>query len=179
MFAAAVEAADPGGTAAPVIKLPGPPQLVATDPERLARVATWDPELAGGVRLAGAAAALPGPDTARVMMRGDRLRLTARHDVPPEGWQVRLFATFRLAGNLKPAAVPLGVLRPAGGGSYEWNLPLPCRRFAVRAAPHPRRVHPDGRAGVDPADRRHREETGLPARGPLPARTAAALARRR
>ncbi|MEV4219730.1 FtsX-like permease family protein [Nonomuraea sp. NPDC049725] len=136
-FADAVEAADPGGTAAPVIKVPGPPQLIATDPERLARVATWDPELAGGVRLAEAAAALPGPGTPRVMVSGDRFRLTARHDVPPEGWQVRLFATFRIPDRLKPAAIPLGVLRPAGGGSYAWNLPLSCRDAPCEL----RRVH--------------------------------------
>ncbi|MCK2220696.1 hypothetical protein MF672_043870 [Actinomadura sp. ATCC 31491] len=52
---AAVRAADPGGrTAAPVITLPGPPQLVAADPERLAAIgAAWRPALAGGTSLGG------------------------------------------------------------------------------------------------------------------------------
>ncbi|MFI7634825.1 FtsX-like permease family protein [Nonomuraea sp. NPDC049400] len=41
---AAVNAADPGGrTAAPVIRVPGPPQMVASDPARLAAVASRRP----------------------------------------------------------------------------------------------------------------------------------------
>ncbi|TDC05783.1 ABC transporter permease [Nonomuraea longispora] len=124
---AAVAAADPGGgTAAPVIKVPGPPQLIATDPRRLAAVgAAWRPGLAGGVTLAQAAARLPTPDEPRVWVRGDRLRVEVAHDRPSKGWAIKLFVTFRVPGQLRPAQLPLGEL--AGrSGVHEWNLPPAC-----------------------------------------------------
>jgi len=137
-LAAAVRAADPGGSAAaPVILLPGPPQFVATDPVRFARVANWDPGLAGGLSAAEAAAKLPGPATTRVVAQGDRFRLTADHHIPPPGWRVRLIATFRIAGGTRPAVIPLGTLDRATSGSYEWNLPLPCRQAPCEL----RRIH--------------------------------------
>ncbi|YCK40598.1 FtsX-like permease family protein [Actinomadura sp. ATCC 39365] len=124
---AAVEAADPGGRrAVPVIRVPGTPQLVAADAARLAAVANWQPGLAGGTSLARAAAALAGPDTARMWLKGERLRVTVRHDRPPKGWDVRLFATLRVRDELRPSSLPLGTL--AGrGGAHEWNLPPACR----------------------------------------------------
>ncbi|PRX64430.1 FtsX-like permease family protein [Nonomuraea fuscirosea] len=127
---AAVNAADPGGRlAAPVIKVPGPPQLVASDPARLAAVAHWRPGLAGGRPLPEAVAGLPGPAAPRVWLRGERLRVRISHDPPPEGWGVRLFATLRVPGQLRPAAIPLGALS-GRGGAHEWNLPPACRDAA-------------------------------------------------
>ncbi|TDD11780.1 ABC transporter permease [Nonomuraea deserti] len=126
---AAVAAADPGGrTAAPVIKVPGPPQLIASDPRRLAAVgAAWRPDLAGGASLAQAAAKLPTPAEPRVWVRGDRFRAEVAHDRPPKGWTMKLFVTFRVPGQLRPAQLPLGEL--AGrSGVHEWNLPPACRR---------------------------------------------------
>ncbi|MFG1944686.1 FtsX-like permease family protein [Nonomuraea sp. NPDC048826] len=137
-LAAAVEAADPEGVAAPVIKMRGTPQLVVADPERLARVAHWDPALAGGVSLAEAMAALPGPDAARVWVRGDRFRLQLAHGELPRGWEAQITATFRITGRVGPVAIPMGKLR-AAGGAYEWNLPLPCRQVACEL----RRIHGD------------------------------------
>ncbi|KAB8192758.1 FtsX-like permease family protein [Nonomuraea phyllanthi] len=126
----AVNAADPGGrTAAPVIKVPGPPEMVATDPARLAAVGYWRPELAGGRTLAEAAAALPGPATPRVWLRGDRFRLTADHDPLPKGWSVRLFATLRVPGQLRPVQIPLGALT-GRSGTHAWNLPPGCAEAA-------------------------------------------------
>ncbi|MEV1171147.1 FtsX-like permease family protein, partial [Nonomuraea sp. NPDC049784] len=127
---AAVNAADPGGTtAAPVIKVPGPPQMVASDPARLAAVGYWRPELAGGATLAKAMSALPGPSTPRVWLRGDRLRVTVDHDQVPKGWTVRIFATLRVPGELRPAQLPLGSLT-GRSGTHEWNLPPACRNAA-------------------------------------------------
>ncbi|GGO73122.1 FtsX-like permease family protein [Nonomuraea cavernae] len=124
---AALDKADPTATlAAPVIKLPGPPQLVATDPVRLAMVGHWDPELAGGTSLAKAAAALTGTRSPRVWLRGHRLRVSLRHDRPPDGYTSRLRVTLRIPGEAEPVAVPLGLLRGAKGGDYAWNLPPAC-----------------------------------------------------
>ncbi|SPL98124.1 putative membrane protein [[Actinomadura] parvosata subsp. kistnae] len=140
---AAVAAADPGGrTAAPVIKVPGPPQLIATDPARLAAVgAAWRPDLAGGTSLARAAAALPTPATPRVLVRGDRFRAEVTHDRPPRGWTIKLFVTFRVPGQLRPAQLPLGDLT-GRSGTHEWNLPpaceqAPCELRAFRGDPVP------------------------------------------
>ncbi|TMR13243.1 FtsX-like permease family protein [Nonomuraea turkmeniaca] len=126
---AAVNAADPGGrTAAPVIKMPGPPQLIASDPARLAAVgAAWRADLAGGTSLAKAAAALPGPASPRVWVRGDRFRAVVTHDKPPKGWTIKLFATLRVPGQLRPGHIPLGELT-GRSGTHEWNLPPGCER---------------------------------------------------
>ncbi|MDA0635430.1 hypothetical protein OUY22_18565 [Nonomuraea sp. MCN248] len=133
---AAVEAADPGGAlAAPVIKMSGTPQLVVSDPERLARVAHWDPALAGGKDLAEAMAALPGPDVARVWLRGERLRLRLSHDHLTQDWETQIKAAFRVTGRVGPVPITIGKLR--GAGSYEWNLPLPCRQVPCEL----RRIH--------------------------------------
>lgn len=128
---AAVNAADPGGrTAAPVIKVPGPPQLLASDPARLAAVgAAWRPGLAGGRSLAEAAAMLRGPTAPRVWARGDRFRAEITHDEVPKGWRVKLSATFRVPGQLRPAQLPLGDLT-GRSGVHEWNLPPSCERTA-------------------------------------------------
>ncbi|MEV4176787.1 FtsX-like permease family protein [Nonomuraea sp. NPDC049709] len=126
---AAVAAADPGGrTAAPVVKVPGPPQLIASDPARLAAVgAAWRPGLAGGVSLAQAAAKLPTPAAPRVWVRGDRFRAEVAHDRPPKGWTIKLSVTFRVPGQLRPAQFPLGELT-GRSGVHEWNLPPACER---------------------------------------------------
>ncbi|GAA4517340.1 FtsX-like permease family protein [Nonomuraea ferruginea] len=138
-LAAAVEAADPGGAlAAPVIKMPGTPQLVVSDPDRLARVAHWDPELAGGKDLAGAMAALPGPDAARVWVRGERFRLRLAHSELTKDWEAQVKAAFRITGRVGPVSITMGELRGAGG-AYEWNLPLPCRQVPCEL----RRIHAD------------------------------------
>ncbi|WP_188192902.1 FtsX-like permease family protein [Nonomuraea sp. SYSU D8015] len=125
----AVKAADPGGrTAAPVIKVPGPPQLIAADPARLAAVgAAWRPDLAGGRSLPQVAAALPGRTGPRVWVRGDRFRAEVTHDRPPKDWQIRLSAVFRVPGHLRPTQLPLGTLT-GRSGVHEWNLPPACER---------------------------------------------------
>ncbi|MEW9548805.1 FtsX-like permease family protein [Nonomuraea sp. NPDC050783] len=130
-LAAAVAAADPGGrTAAPVVVLPGPPQLVAADPARLAAIgAAWRPGLAGGTSLERAAAALEGPRTPRVWLRGDRFRVEVEHDRPPEGWRIRLSAVIRVPGTLRPAQLPLGELS-GESGTHAWNLPAACAQEA-------------------------------------------------
>ncbi|MGI5270666.1 FtsX-like permease family protein [Nonomuraea sp. CA-218870] len=134
---AAVRAADPGGgLAAPVIKVSGTPQLVVSDPERLARVAHWDPALAGGKDLAEAMAALPGPDAARVWLRGERLRLRLTHSQPAEGWEAQIKVAFRVTGRVGPIPITMGKLHGTGG-AYEWNLPLPCRQVPCEL----RRIH--------------------------------------
>ncbi|MEU8249431.1 FtsX-like permease family protein [Nonomuraea sp. NPDC048916] len=130
-LAAALDEIDPAATlAAPVIKLPGPPQLVATDPVRLAMVGHWQPELAGGTSLAKAAAGLSGPRTPRVWVRGDRFRLSLSHGPPPKSYTARLLVTLRIPGGPQPVAIPLGQLRGDEGGDYAWNLPPACARAA-------------------------------------------------
>ncbi|NRQ38898.1 hypothetical protein HII36_44820 [Nonomuraea sp. NN258] len=128
-FRAAVAAADPGGRAAvPVIKVPGPPvQMIAADTSRLAHVAYWSADLAGGKSLAAAAAQLPGPAAPRVWLRGERLRVTLEHERTPKGWTTRLFAVLRVGGEPRPIQLPLGVLNGTGG-VLEWNLPPACRQ---------------------------------------------------
>ncbi|MFI6987312.1 FtsX-like permease family protein [Nonomuraea wenchangensis] len=128
---AAVAAADPGGrTAAPVIMVPGPPQLVAADPARLAAIgAAWRPTLAGGTSLEQAAAAVQGPRSPRVWVRGDRFRVRLQHDLPPEGWRIRMSAVFRVPGTLRAARLPLGELSGTSG-THMWNLPPACAREA-------------------------------------------------
>ncbi|MEV4564849.1 FtsX-like permease family protein [Nonomuraea sp. NPDC049419] len=124
---AAVDAADPSGTlAAPVVRMPGPPQLIATDPARLAAVGHWRPELAGGRSLASAVSGLTGPDTPRVWLRGERFRVAVTHDLPPEGWTIRLTALLRVPDRLSPTLIPLGELR-GRSGVHAWNLPPSCR----------------------------------------------------
>ena len=124
---AAVAAADPSGTqAAPVIRMPGPPQLIATDPDRLAAVGYWRPELAGGRSPAEALSGLKGPDTPRVWLKGERLRVRVAHDLPPEGWTMRLSAVLRVPDRRGPVLIPLGELR-GRSGVHAWNLPLSCR----------------------------------------------------
>ncbi|MBF8190974.1 hypothetical protein ITP53_35765 [Nonomuraea sp. K274] len=137
---AAVNAADPGGrTAAPVIKMPGPPQMVASDPARLAAVAHWRPDLAGGASLAEAMSGLPGPAAPRVWAQGDRFRATVEHDRPPPGWEIRLSVAFRVGDSLRPSWLPLGSLS-GRSGVHEWNLPpacanAPCELRAFRGDP--------------------------------------------
>ncbi|WP_406673097.1 FtsX-like permease family protein [Nonomuraea sp. N2-4H] len=124
---AAVAAADRSGTmAAPVIKMPGPPQLIATDPDRLAAVGHWRPELAGGRSLADALSGLKGPQTPRVWLKGERFRVTVAHDLPPEGWTIRLSALLRVPDRRTPTLIPLGELR-GRSGVHAWNLPPICR----------------------------------------------------
>lgn len=138
-LAAAVAAADPSGrNAVPVIRIPGTPQFIAADADRLAHVATWDPDMAGGTSLAAAAAALRGVETERVWLTGDRFRVHIQNTRLQEDWEARLWATFRITGRVDPVAVPIGTLREEPG-VYEWNLPLPCRQVRCEL----RRFHGD------------------------------------
>ncbi|GAA1023065.1 hypothetical protein Aple_098730 [Acrocarpospora pleiomorpha] len=118
-FRRAVEAADPSGrAAAPVVRVLGNPAMLAADPARLAHVAYGYPAATG---------ALSSPVVPRVWVRGERLRLTATHERPPDDWIVRVYGVFGLPGTVQPGQISLGPLRADTGGTYEWNLPRPCR----------------------------------------------------
>src|SRR5690606_11491527 len=117
----------PSGTmAAPVIRMAGPPQLIATDPERLAAVGDWRPELAGGKTLAQALSGVRGPDTPRVWLKGERFRVKVSNDLPPKGWTIRLTALLLLPDRRSPTLIPLGELR-GRSGTHAWSLPPACR----------------------------------------------------
>jgi putative ABC transport system permease protein len=123
-LAAAVAKADPSGRdAAPVLVVPGPPRMIATDPERFARVANWDPAWAGRP-LADLAARLRADAAPRILFRGDRIRMRMRPVRIPKTRQARLFLELRVPGEPKGVSVPLGSPeRPVA----EWPLPRGCR----------------------------------------------------
>lgn len=115
-FRRAVEAADSSGKlAAPIVRMPGNPQMVAADPERLARIGYWEPGLAaqaGKLRTAAAP---------RLWLRGERLRVRASYGKAPKDWQVHVFALLRVPGAARGGQIPVGP------GIGEWNLPAACR----------------------------------------------------
>ncbi|MEU6428336.1 hypothetical protein ABZ860_20775 [Microbispora sp. NPDC046973] len=119
-----VSAGIPGS--APVIRLPGPPVMLATDRARFAAVALWRPSYAGGYALEDLMPRLTAPVAPRVPLTGDRIRARlAVGDIPP-GWTVVLFANVRVPGQDQPAVLPLA--RPEHGRTvYEWGLPAACR----------------------------------------------------
>ncbi|GIH28701.1 hypothetical protein Aph01nite_70110 [Acrocarpospora phusangensis] len=140
-FRRAVEAADPSGrAAAPVVRVPGNPAMLAADPARLAHVAYGYPAPAG---------ALSAPVVPRVWVQGDRLRVTAVHERPPDSWTARVFGVFATPGTVQPAQIPLGPLRPGTGGDYEWNLPGACRDAPCELRGFRSEVLMDGDAGLD------------------------------
>ncbi|MFD0659857.1 FtsX-like permease family protein [Thermocatellispora tengchongensis] len=130
-FREAVERADPSGSrAAPVLSVPGgQAAMLATDPARFARVAYWRPSFAGdqaGVPLSTLAGRLGREMAPRVLVTGDRFRVRIGSVRPPENWQPRLHADFRVPGHPRPVSIPLGLLDPART-VLEWGLPKDCR----------------------------------------------------
>jgi hypothetical protein len=123
-FRRAVDRADPSGRyAAPVVSVPGPPPMIATDPERFAHVAAWDPDWSG-TPLTDLVARLHVPTAPRVTLTGDRFRLHVEPVHTPKSWQLILFAEFRVPGESSVASIPLGRAdRPV----LEWGLPSGCR----------------------------------------------------
>ncbi|MCG5212242.1 FtsX-like permease family protein [Streptosporangium sp. KLBMP 9127] len=118
-FRKAVERADPSGVrAAPVLVLPGPPKMLATDPARFAHVANWD-------RPAASLTGRLGADVApRVTLTGDRFRLRIHPVEIPKYWEVRMFADLRVPGEATVKSIPLGAPDRA---MLEWGLPPACR----------------------------------------------------
>lgn len=118
----AVEAADSSGRrAAPVIRVPGRPSMIASDPVRLAHVGYWREGLAAATSRLGVTGA------PRLWVTGSRLRVTTVHGKPPKDWQIRIFAVFRVPGTDKGGQIPLGPLRAGPDEVYSWNLPPGCR----------------------------------------------------
>ncbi|GII57616.1 hypothetical protein Pth03_60050 [Planotetraspora thailandica] len=119
-----ISAAIPG--TAPVIVTPGPPTTLATDPARFASVALWRPSYGNDQPLSRLVAKLtPRVAAPRVMLSGDRIRAHITTSPLPEGWSANLYADFRVAGETRPAAIPLA--RPdARTTLYEWGLPRGC-----------------------------------------------------
>jgi hypothetical protein len=122
-LAAAVARADPSGRgAAPVLAVPGPPKMIATDPERFARVANWDPAWADRP-LAELAARLRAEPAPRITFTGDRIRLRMRPVRVPRNWRAQLHLDLRVPGEPKGVSLPLGSPdRPVA----EWGLPRRC-----------------------------------------------------
>lgn len=119
-----VSAGIPGS--APVVRMPGPPVMLATDLERFAAVALWRPPDTGGRALKDLMPRLTAPVAPRVPLTGDRIR--ARLDVGdiPPGWSIVLSANLRVPGQRQPSVLPLA--RPEQGRAvYEWGLPPACR----------------------------------------------------
>ena len=124
-LAAAVARADPSGRgAAPVLAVPGPPKMIATDPERFARVANWHPSWSDRP-LAELAARLRAEAAPRIVFRGDRVRVRLRPVPVPDNWRARLFLDLRVPGEAKGAAIPLG---SPDRRVAEWPLPRSCHQ---------------------------------------------------
>ncbi|MBO3748329.1 hypothetical protein J5X84_19825 [Streptosporangiaceae bacterium NEAU-GS5] len=123
-----VSAGIPG--AAPVIRVPGRPLMLATDPARFAEVALWRPAYASGRSLSALTPkATPAGLPPRVLMTGDRIRVRLKVPTIPKGWSVILYTDFRVPRETGPRAVP--VARPVHGQSvYEWGLPRGCQSAA-------------------------------------------------
>lgn len=123
-LAAAVARADPSGRgAAPVLAVPGPPKMIATDPRRFAAVANWDPAWADRP-LAELAARLRADSAPRITFTGDRIRLRMRPVRVPRNWRAQLYLDLKVPGEAKGASLPLGSPdRPV----TEWPLPRRCR----------------------------------------------------
>jgi putative ABC transport system permease protein len=119
-----ISAAIPG--TAPVIVTPGPPATVATDPALFAAVALWRPSYGNNQPLSRMVAKLsPRVAAPRVMLSGDRIRAHISTPPLPDGWSALLYADFRVAGETRPAAIPLA--RPdARIKVHEWGLPRGC-----------------------------------------------------
>ncbi|MEV5410730.1 FtsX-like permease family protein [Thermopolyspora sp. NPDC052614] len=133
-LAEAVARADPTGRgAAPVLVVPGPPKMIAMDPERFAHVANWDPAWAAAP-LAELTAKLRVGAAPRIRFSGDRIRLRLRPVEVPENWRARLFLDLRVPGAPKGASLPLGA---PDRRVAEWPLPrgchtAPCELRAIR-----------------------------------------------
>ncbi|MEW9531100.1 FtsX-like permease family protein [Microbispora sp. NPDC049125] len=111
---------------APVVVVPGPPAMLATDLERFASVALWRPEYGGGRPLAELVRGLTVPVAPRVTLTGDRIRAHLAVPPIPKGYDVVLYADFRVAGQTTPASIPLA--RPIPSRAvYEWGLPRGCQ----------------------------------------------------
>ncbi|MFI6478596.1 FtsX-like permease family protein [Nonomuraea sp. NPDC050663] len=134
-LAEAVKAADPTAlVAAPVVRVSGSVQMVATDPIRFTSVATWDPELAAGRQIADATGAIRAPAMPRAWLTGDRVRFTVSHPGLGQDMAVRLMMTVSVPNRIGPIVLPVAHL--TGRSSVrEWNLPPACRteRCELRA----------------------------------------------
>ncbi|MFI6812602.1 FtsX-like permease family protein [Nonomuraea sp. NPDC050328] len=129
-LAAAVAKADPSGRqAAPVIRVPGSPQMVAADPARLAEVASWDPRHAGGIALREAAARMKAQRAPRAMLGGEQVRMTVAHGRIPPKATVRFFLTIRVPGRVGPVSLPIARLEK-GVTRHTWRLPAGCHKEA-------------------------------------------------
>ncbi|WP_157099776.1 FtsX-like permease family protein [Microbispora sp. ATCC PTA-5024] len=111
---------------APVVRLPGPPVMLATDPARFAAVALWRPSYAGGHALEDLVPRLAAPVAPRVPLSGERIRVRVLGGELPAGWTAVLYASVRVPGQALLSEIPLARPRP-GRATYEWGLPRACR----------------------------------------------------